>query len=833
MFFVFSHEKGTPISTPLLYTDAIFNVGVQINLIDMSSSGREEVALATSVTSTKLEDNVSSILGHKFLGTLTAVDLPLDDLLKQDDNIYNWGIKGLVSTNPRGDTLNRTVNYYTINGRVVEMPKVTSVLRRIWNGFGGRKKPSCLLSFTLPNNVFDINLSPDKQQVLLTHEQEICQLIETYVTKFWSSQTQGTFELQQLETPYEEEEEKADDTELDDDGERQMHKRRFAFVHDLAKAKLQHDSDDRQRCDEVVLHKQSKHQAEKTSRLDLEKECESTRTVLPVAAAELPRRISSDAAAPNQDPPLPACEKVSDMERRQWTALRAKFNASDEHNPHYRMAPVSPDDQPEEGNAPGSPPRVSTKSNRRGTAHKAKLTDVSHNHKQTSLKQFAFQPLDNVNTTRRTRASSSGPAQHSPAEEDDTELPPRKSRRLTGRLRETEESLDAKVPVGHDSVTTRESHESSEDEEVVSEDDGKGGATPSPDKKPLPVKLEENSIEPVTWTSFKSTEEVCRNARIQRTQMLRRKYALRGIHHSTFSSQELDEETKAVTNSVGIGDIAKPSRISLSKEQFRHEIQVIGQFNMGFILARCKDNHLWILDQHACDEKYNFENLCRDTIIHEQKLLRPMPLDLSPAEETCILDNMRIFEANGFRFHFDSSAPMRCRLSLTALPHSGARDGRKAVQFTKDDVTTLCSILTDGSSYEGGDGGTGTDGTGSYGNNAVRRYASTTRGPLDAADKVIARLPKAIAMFASRACRSSIMIGTALSHKEMEKVVQRLADVEHPWNCPHGRPTMRHVGEILPSLQFDERRAAEYYTDPTVTITPMTQEANADDQQDA
>jgi DNA mismatch repair protein PMS2 len=257
-------------------------------------------------------------------------------------------------------------------------------------------------------------------------------------------------------------------------------------------------------------------------------------------------------------------------------------------------------------------------------------------------------------------------------------------------------------------------------------------------------------------------------------------------------------------------------------------MQVIGQFNLGFILARCKNSHLWILDQHACDEKYNFEQLCEKTVLHEQKLLKPMLLDLSPSEEACILDHMNIFEANGFRFDFKPERPVRQRLFLTALPHSGAQNGRKSVQFGKDDVSALCAILSDGSSYDAGGGGTGTDGSGKYGNNAVRRYASTASSQQDTADRIVARLPKAIAMFASRACRTSIMIGTALSQKEMVKVVQRLADVEHPWNCPHGRPTMRHVGDVLPIFLNDERKAAEHITGPTVTVTPMTQEPSAE-----
>lgn len=48
-------------------------------------------------------------------------------------------------------------------------------------------------------------------------------------------------------------------------------------------------------------------------------------------------------------------------------------------------------------------------------------------------------------------------------------------------------------------------------------------------------------------------------------------------------------------------------------------------------------------------------------------------------------------------------------------------------------------------------------------------------------------------MLASRACRSSIMIGRALGRQEMRRLLDHMAGLDAPWNCPHGRPTMRHV----------------------------------------
>ncbi len=49
-------------------------------------------------------------------------------------------------------------------------------------------------------------------------------------------------------------------------------------------------------------------------------------------------------------------------------------------------------------------------------------------------------------------------------------------------------------------------------------------------------------------------------------------------------------------------------------------MRVLGQFNLGFIIGALGTD-LFILDQHACDEKVQFEGLQKSTTIHEQKLL--------------------------------------------------------------------------------------------------------------------------------------------------------------------------------------------------------------------
>jgi DNA mismatch repair protein PMS2 len=58
------------------------------------------------------------------------------------------------------------------------------------------------------------------------------------------------------------------------------------------------------------------------------------------------------------------------------------------------------------------------------------------------------------------------------------------------------------------------------------------------------------------------------------------------------------------------------------------------------------------------------------------------------------------------------------------------------------------------------------------------------------------RLPRLNAVFASRACRQAIMIGTALERQTMRRVVAQLAQLDAPWSCPHGRPTLRHLVDL-------------------------------------
>jgi len=58
------------------------------------------------------------------------------------------------------------------------------------------------------------------------------------------------------------------------------------------------------------------------------------------------------------------------------------------------------------------------------------------------------------------------------------------------------------------------------------------------------------------------------------------------------------------------------------------------------------------------------------------------------------------------------------------------------------------------------------------------------------------RCAKARSMFAMRACRKSVMIGKSLTTTQMTQLVRNMGTIDQPWNCPHGRPTMRHLTKM-------------------------------------
>ncbi|KAF3942348.1 hypothetical protein ABW19_dt0208735 [Dactylella cylindrospora] len=212
--------------------------------------------------------------------------------------------------------------------------------------------------------------------------------------------------------------------------------------------------------------------------------------------------------------------------------------------------------------------------------------------------------------------------------------------------------------------------------------------------------------------------------------------------------------------------------LTIAKSDFA-KMQIAGQFNLGFILAtRLSEkgddvNDLFIIDQHASDEKYNFERLQAETVVQNQPMVRPKVLELSAMDELVVMDNLDVLKKNGFVVEIDDEGNVGRRCKLVSLPMS------KDKVFDMQDFEELLHLIHEHPN-----------------DNSVRPS-------------------KVRAMFAMRACRSSIMIGRTLGLKDMKKVVKHMGELDKPWNCPHGRPTMRHLCDVgqLECWADDQERA--------------------------
>jgi len=192
-------------------------------------------------------------------------------------------------------------------------------------------------------------------------------------------------------------------------------------------------------------------------------------------------------------------------------------------------------------------------------------------------------------------------------------------------------------------------------------------------------------------------------------------------------------------------------------------LRVLGQLHDTYVVAETGEG-LALIDQHAADERVNYERLKTefegDTTA--QALANPVELELT-AGEAALFDEYR--EA------------------LAKLGFYAQRDGRRATVSTVPavlDETLAPERLRDVlSSFIDGDDGEG-------GQAAVESLA----------DEFIADL----------ACYPSITGNTSLREGSVLDLLAELDDCENPWACPHGRPVVIE----LDGEELDDRFERDY-----------------------
>ena len=200
---------------------------------------------------------------------------------------------------------------------------------------------------------------------------------------------------------------------------------------------------------------------------------------------------------------------------------------------------------------------------------------------------------------------------------------------------------------------------------------------------------------------------------------------------------------------------------TIEKEDF-YQMNIIGQFNKGFILTSLNDS-LFIIDQHASDEKKNYENLLNNLTLTKQPTLIPIKIEMfSIAEKNLIYLNKEIYSQLGFEIKKELD-----ELYILTFPSI------YSYNFKYEDFINIVNKLKE--------------------NNYKIKEEKIIKNDLI---KKLFLSDRVLKYIATKACRMSIMIGDTLNDKKMRNIINNMSNLISPWNCPHGRPTMRFLCNI-------------------------------------
>jgi DNA mismatch repair protein MutL len=174
-------------------------------------------------------------------------------------------------------------------------------------------------------------------------------------------------------------------------------------------------------------------------------------------------------------------------------------------------------------------------------------------------------------------------------------------------------------------------------------------------------------------------------------------------------------------------------------------LKPLGQIRESFILAV---NHegLWIVDQHVAHERVLFEKILKQRAVQKaesQRLLMPLVLELTPAQQAVFAEISEELNQNGFE-----AEPFGARSVAIKVAPAGVEASQ---------IEHMLHELLDQFSRE---------------EQALNM------------EKVRARIA------ASIACHAAIKVNMPLQQNKMEWLLAELAKTECPMSCPHGRPVV-------------------------------------------
>jgi DNA mismatch repair protein MutL len=174
-------------------------------------------------------------------------------------------------------------------------------------------------------------------------------------------------------------------------------------------------------------------------------------------------------------------------------------------------------------------------------------------------------------------------------------------------------------------------------------------------------------------------------------------------------------------------------------------LRPLGQIRNSFILAVNEDG-LWIIDQHVAHERVLFERVLRQRQtqqVESQRLLMPLVIDLTPAQQAIFSDIAEELARNGFEAEPFGARSVAVKVAPAGVDAAQIEHMMNEIfeQLTREDQ-------------------------------AINLEAVRTR------------------IAASIACHAAIKVNMPLEQNKMKWLLAELAKTEHPMTCPHGRPVV-------------------------------------------
>jgi DNA mismatch repair protein MutL len=176
-----------------------------------------------------------------------------------------------------------------------------------------------------------------------------------------------------------------------------------------------------------------------------------------------------------------------------------------------------------------------------------------------------------------------------------------------------------------------------------------------------------------------------------------------------------------------------------------YTLKPLGQIRNSFILAVNEDG-LWIIDQHVAHERVLFERVLKQRAVQKvesQRLLMPIIIELSPAQQAVFTEISDELQHNGFE-----AEPFGARSVAVKIAPAGV--DAAAVEHMLQELLDQFSREEQSLNLE----------------------------------KIRTRIA------ASIACHAAIKVNMPLEQNKMEWLLAELAKTDHPMACPHGRPVV-------------------------------------------